>query len=101
MRTKQEGVLTYVQFHARMQRQDYQLSGRIARESNAAWTMGHADNKRHSRQCAFDAPLQRHYRHRRQIVFPKQYVMLKEDCIARAQINFRNRNDLAFDLTST
>src|SRR5438132_10559335 len=62
--------------------------------------MRDADNERHACQRALDAALQRHHRHRRMIVFPKQHVMLEEDRIALSKINLSHRHYLSLDLAS-
>ena len=42
VRREQEGVLADVEFHARVQRQDHELAGRVAGERDPAGAVGHA-----------------------------------------------------------
>src|SRR3982074_1444599 len=62
--------------------------------------MSETDDEGHARQRAFDAALQRHHGHRRLLVLPKQHMMLEINGITLAQIDFRHRHNLAFDLAS-
>src|SRR5215472_3829403 len=93
-------MFAHIQLHTWMQRQHDQLTGGVTREGDAAWSMGNADDEGHAGQRALDTALQRHYRHGRVIIFPKHHMMLEEDGIALAQIDFGHRHDLAFNLAS-
>ena len=92
-------MFAHVQLHPRMQRQHNQFAGGVARESDSTRAVRDTDDERHPGKRALNASLQRHDRHRRVIVFPKQNVMLKENRVALSEIQFRDRHDLAFDLT--
>src|SRR6266699_6472353 len=60
--------------------------------------MGETDDKWHARQRPFDAALQRHHRHWRLLVLPKQHMMFEVNRVTLSQIDFRHRHDLAFNL---
>jgi hypothetical protein len=90
-----------IQLHAGMKRQNNQFASGISRKGYSSRTRRHAYYKRHSRQYAVNATLQRHYTRPGVVVLPEQHMMLEKHGILVAKIYLGHRNDLALDLTGT
>src|SRR5581483_4117998 len=81
-----------------MEREHYQLARGIARERDTARPSGHADDEGHPSERALETAGQLEDTQRHVVVLPEHDVVLEEDRVIRAEMDFGDGHDFPFHL---